>query len=842
MLIYQRVNILLVVLILESFFLTFQMAPSPSEQISSLELPEEGLQASSVNWSKGNNSAQTQAIFLFKNWFPSPLPGVRVLHRYKLHPAVLVEGSIEQLRQIVRIERANLVAVSENKKTGSLLSPLPSQSGSGGFSPSQTINIRDIIGAARLHQLGYDGTGIRIGIIDTGVNANHPDFEGRVVAAESFVRKEYGYSADVNSATDEHGHGTWVAGVAAGKEFGIAPKAEIVSAKIFGNSTVTGNGNIPLEETTAAIIAAIEYCVEQEVDIINFSIGQYHNLPWDLRQHWINQVSLEKGIVFAVSAGNSGKNGIDGGTLNNPGTALQAITVAAAVDLHTMAGFSSTGPKPDYSMKPDIAAPGISLWGPNKNGNYTTKSGTSAAAPLVTGAAALLLHYAASVGDEATPGTIKAALMSGAITMETEGKSYPAWRQGAGFLNASQAFQILTSSRTAGTFDLIYIHPRKLPFEPFSTLFKGQKWIFNLTVIASGSTNVSFLIPTTYLQIGLPSKIELKDSQLVTISFYAPDSAEEQPVSAIVNATSTNGAKSEFKIEGRIKEALFSVLLDEAHQIIIPRPGNTGSSLHYGDNSNIYGAFRDWVALMESCQVAVTPFTGPELNSSVLKDHDLFVMLNAFSYNYDIFTDWIETENRSYVAFCPNETQNLREWVDTGGNLLVITRGNSTVYIPALNAFLSPYAVAVDFTELSMTWNYDFAAPISVPGVYAGPTLSSGSNNSILARKSTNANLVIGHERPSGSRVLVLGSDYSFDNYAFNGQYGLGGERNQQFVLDILSWVLNHSFPEVSIPSAPDSIMSSKTRHGDAVLSIVPLLAAIAFTVWLRRRKKPIGK
>ncbi|MFW9915316.1 MAG: S8 family serine peptidase [Candidatus Thorarchaeota archaeon] len=818
------------------------MISPPAEQTSSLALPEERLQASSLNWSKGNDSVQTQAIFLFRNWFPSHLPGVRVLHRYKLHPAVLVEGTIEQLRQIACNERANLIAVSENQRMDSLLSPLPSQIGSAGFSPSQTMGIRDIIGATRLHQLGYDGTGIRIGIIDTGVNVDHPDFEGRVIAAESFVRKEYGYSADVNNATDENGHGTWVAGVAAGKEFGIAPKAEIISAKIFGNSSVTGNGNIPLEETTAAIIAAIEYCVEQGADVINFSIGQYHNLPWDLRQYWINKVSLEKEIVFVASAGNSGKNGIDGGTLNNPGTALQAITVAAAIDSHTLAGFSSTGPKPDYSMKPDITAPGISLWGPDKNGDYTTKSGTSAAAPLVTGAAALLLHYATSLGNEASPGTIKAALMSGAIPMETEGKTYPAWRQGAGFLNASKAHKILANSKTAGIFDLIYIHPHKLPFEPFSTLFKDQKWTFNLTVIASGSTNVSFLIPATNLRIKLPPMAEVRDSQLVPITFYAPDSAEEKPVSAIVNVTSSNGAKTEFIIEGRIKKALFSILLDEAHQIITRQPGNTGSSLHYGDNSNIYGAFRDWVVLMESCQVAVTPFTGPELNSSVLEDHDLFVMLNAFSYNYDIFTDWIGVENQSYVAFSPNETQNLREWVDTGGNLLVITRGNFTVYIPALNDFLSPYDVTVDFTELPLTWNYEFAAPISVPGVYAGPTLSSGSNNAILARKSANANLVIGHERPSGSRVLVLGSDYSFDNYAFNGEYGPAGEQNQQFVLDILSWVLNTSFPEVSIPSTPDSPMSSKTRHSDALLPIIPLLAAIAFMTWLRRRKKSIGK
>ncbi|MFX0115657.1 MAG: S8 family serine peptidase [Candidatus Hodarchaeota archaeon] len=838
---HPRVSLLLLLLIIQSLVLSSKVTQSLVDPVPNLSTAKEGLRSSWENWASKNPLERTQAIFLFKKDIPQDLPGVQVLHRFKLQPALLLEGSVKQLGYIAHQERSNLVTFSENQRSSSMLPVIPHQmSDSALLAPTAEL-IREIIGAASLHELGYNGLGIRIGIIDTGVNADHPDFEGRVVAERSFVMRELGYSTDVVNATDEDGHGTWVAGVAAGKKYGIAPKAEIISAKIFGNASVTGNGGKPEEETTAAMIAAIEYCVQKGADIINLSLGQYHNLPWDLRQHWINQVSLNYGVIFTIAAGNSGYSGIDGGTVNNPGTALQAITVSAAVNLQEFAGFSATGPKPDYSMKPDLSAPGVGIWGPNKNGDYTRKSGTSASTPLVAGAAALLLQYTKEEKISATPGTIKAALMSGAVSMQAEGTSFPAWQQGAGFLRASKAFNILKNSKTENSFDLFYIHPRKLPFKPFSTLFKGQEWTFNLTVIASGQANVTIDVPSSGLQINAPIALEIHDSQLIPISFFTPDTASEGPISVTINITSEEGVNSDFKIEGTVKQAIFSILLDEAHQIIAKRPERTSRPQHYGDNNNIYGAFRDWTNLMESLQIAVTPYVGPDLNSSILEKYDLFVMLNPFSYNYDIFTDWITPENRSYVSFTRNEIQALQEWIDTRGALLVITRGNSTIYLPALNEFLSSYGIALNFDDIGPFWSYEIRDPITERGTYAGPTLlSSNPQNSVFATIAPSQHLVVGHQRASGSRVLVLGTDYCFDNYAFNGLYGLEGSQNKQFVLDLMGWVLQLDFPKELLFSSSSTAENSSETFSNTGFLIFPLLMmiiAVSLRRWHKRAK-----
>lgn len=835
---YQRISLLLLLLVIIPVFFSSQAKNSLQDQVLAPALLEKDVKSSLVNWSNKEPLESTQAIFLFKTNAPRHFPNVQVLHRFALRPALLLEGSLEQLSQIANKERPNLIVVTENQRLNTFQLPVALQAENYRFSSSQTEDIRDIIGATRLYSLGYDGTGIRIGIIDSGINSDHPDFEGRVIAEKSFVLKKYGYSDDVLNTYDEYGHGTWVAGIAAGKEYGIAPKAEIINAKIFGNRSVAGNGGMAGEETTAAIIAAIEYCIEHEADIINLSIGQYHNLPWDLRQQWINDVSLNFGTVFAVAAGNSGDNGIDGGTLNNPGTALQAITVAAATGFHAFAGFSATGPKPDYSMKPDITAPGVGIWGPTSHDTYTTKSGTSASTPLVAGAAALLLQYAKTEEPDVSSGTIKAALMSGAEVMEANGIVFPAWRQGAGFLNVSHALDALEKAKMSNFFNLIYVHPRKLPFKPFSTLFKGQKWAFNLTVIVSGSMNLTFAVPNSALQIDIVPTIEVRGSQLVPVKFYAPITAENGPVLETINVFSSLSIKSDFKIGGIVKEANFSILLDEAHQIIARRPEKVSRQVQYGDNNNIYGAFRDWTLLMASRQIAVTPFVGSELNSSILGDYDLFVMLNPFSYNYDLLTDWIAPENRSYVLFTDSEIGALRKWVDDQGSLLVITRGNLTVYVPALNDFLSPYGIVMNFDDVGPFWDYEIRTPISVTGVYSGPTLRSEPQNYILA-DSAPGYLVVGNQRASGSRVLVIGTDYCFDNYAFNGEYGLGGDQNRQFSLDIMSWVLQEEMLPIPLSSNSESIMSSKGTSSSAGFSILLLLNGIIFYSWFRRKKDP---
>ncbi|MFX0116374.1 MAG: S8 family serine peptidase, partial [Candidatus Hodarchaeota archaeon] len=236
----SRIALLLLLLILKTLFFSLQGTDSSSHEFHTPILAEKELTPLLANWDNKELSETTQAIFLFKTQIPRDLRDIQVLYRFTRHPALLLEGSVEQFRQFIRRERSNIVVVSENQRINTVQPSVLLQALKTDFSSLQIEEIRDIVGATRLHSLGYDGTGIRIGIIDSGINANHPDFEGRVIDEKSFVMKDLGYSVDVSNTEDEYGHGTWVAGVAAGKRYGIAPKAEIINAKIFGNNSVTG--------------------------------------------------------------------------------------------------------------------------------------------------------------------------------------------------------------------------------------------------------------------------------------------------------------------------------------------------------------------------------------------------------------------------------------------------------------------------------------------------------------------------------------------------------------------------------------------------------------------------
>ncbi|MFX1505925.1 MAG: S8 family serine peptidase, partial [Promethearchaeota archaeon] len=292
--------------------------------------------------------------------------------------------------------------------------------------------IQDSVGASYLHGLGLEGQGVKIGIIDTGVENNTELFGTRVIGRESFVSIENGYSADITNPEPALVHGTNVADLAAGNTKGIAPRAEIYGAKVIHSNIVTGAGGGGGEETTAGMLEAIDYLANNSADVINISLGQYHNLASGLRDEVINYVTVIHNIVFSVSAGNSGTSYGDRGTLNNPSTALQCIaTTASDISGTNIAPFASRGPKVDYSLKPDITAPGIN----------TPWEGTSFAAPIVAGGAALLISYLKNEGLSYTAGTVKSALLAGARTLNK-----PIWEEGAGFINITRSIEIVNST------------------------------------------------------------------------------------------------------------------------------------------------------------------------------------------------------------------------------------------------------------------------------------------------------------------------------------------------------------------------------------------------------------
>ncbi len=198
------------------------------------------------------------------------------------------------------------------------------------------------IGAPKAWAAGYDGKGVKIAVLDTGVDATHPDLKTQVVESKNFTT-----AAD---ATDKFGHGTHVASIAAGtgaksggKYKGVAPGAKILNGKVLDD---TGSGD------DSGILAGMEWAAAQGADVVNLSLGGQDTPEIDPLEAEVNKLSAEKGILFAIAAGNSGPESV-----GSPGSADAALTVGAVDDKDKLADFSSTGPRAgDGAIKPDVEA------------------------------------------------------------------------------------------------------------------------------------------------------------------------------------------------------------------------------------------------------------------------------------------------------------------------------------------------------------------------------------------------------------------------------------------------------------------------------------------------------
>jgi serine protease AprX len=313
--------------------------------------------------------------------------------------------------------------------------------------------------------LGFDGSGVGIAIIDSGVTAWHDDLHQRVVHFADFVNQRA-------TAYDDYGHGTHVAGVVAGSGYdsngarrGIAPGASLVVLKVLDGA---GDGYI------SNVIAAINYAVDRRDDfnirVINLSVaaGVYESYATDPLTLACKR-AVEAGLVVVTASGNLGLDAAgrpQRGGVTAPGNAPWVLTVGATDHRQTaersddrVAPFSSRGPSAiDGTAKPDIVAPGVGIesladsesllfqvhaaarrWGAVDTAAppYLTLTGTSMASPVVSGTIALMLQANPSL----TPNLVKAILQ---FTAEERG-AYSHLAQGGGFLNARGAVQLAQS-------------------------------------------------------------------------------------------------------------------------------------------------------------------------------------------------------------------------------------------------------------------------------------------------------------------------------------------------------------------------------------------------------------
>ncbi len=232
----------------------------------------------------------------------------------------------------------------------------------------------DHIGADVVHAGGNKGTGVKICILDTGINYNHPDLAANYKGGKDFINSD-------NDPNDDNGHGSNVAGILAAVlngagVVGVAPEAHLYVGKVLNKF---GSGSI------SDVIAGIEWCVDQDVQIISMSLGSSEgSLAWKAALDG----AYSDGILLVAAAGNSGKCDGTGNNVLYPAKYDSVIAVAATQQDNTRmcvsSRASSTGPDVE------ISAPGVGIKSTSLNGAYFTNSGTSMSTPHVSGSAALV--------------------------------------------------------------------------------------------------------------------------------------------------------------------------------------------------------------------------------------------------------------------------------------------------------------------------------------------------------------------------------------------------------------------------------------------------------------------
>ncbi|MFI6609941.1 S8 family peptidase [Streptomyces sp. NPDC050507] len=287
------------------------------------------------------------------------------------------------------------------------------------------------IGADSAWQAGRTGKGVKVAVLDTGVDQTHADLAGRISETKDF--------SGSGNTLDKQGHGTHVAATvagsgagAAGTRSGVAPDADLIVGKVLGDD---GSGS------DSSVIAGMEWAVAQGAKVVNMSLGSGPTNGQDPVTQSLEALATSSGTLFVVSAGNNGPNI---STVSAPSIAPHALSVAAVDFTGGTASFSSRGPSFNGTVKPEIAAPGVNIVAARAAGTnlgtvqsdpaYTALSGTSMAAPHITGAAALLSQE----HPDWTPDQIKHTLM-GTTTAPQSGQSL--YDVGTGVVNLPAALK-----------------------------------------------------------------------------------------------------------------------------------------------------------------------------------------------------------------------------------------------------------------------------------------------------------------------------------------------------------------------------------------------------------------
>ena len=517
--------------------------------------------------------------------------------------------------------------------------------------------------------LSFNGSGINVSIIDTGISS-HPDFASRIIKQRNFASE--GEKVNPFDYSDRNGHGTHVAGiiggngnVSSGKYRGVATAVKLINAKAANSS-----GSLK----DADVVKAIEWSVENGAQIISMSFGSTYPEVFDPITLAITNAS-NQGIVCVVSSGNAGPGYYTGGS---PASGVNAIAVGSMDKDGDLSSFSSWGPTNSYLFYPDVCAPGENIVSTESinslisneqryieeyidysgSFDYVPLSGTSMACPMVSGALALLLQTFPGIN----PHTAKIALIEGAYkTINHEDLKF-----GGGIINISNSIKYLSEivlNKENGN-NVTSIYPNRFPIKPFDFLnYPGDFQVFNSSLISGINRNITFQIPThlSDIKIGI-DKIQIEFNapgvEYVSISTEILLNATPGIETLTINMTdSDTGEKLDqivIRVEKKVPE--YEVLYESFHGLNDWLPEYSFKQIDFYEsmkkvsslNCSINFKMDKWTPLYNSS------INGSILTAQKLSQYDLIVLQNPI------------------LPYSQSEFNAIKDYFDNGGNILFL--------------------------------------------------------------------------------------------------------------------------------------------------------------------------
>lgn len=684
-----------------------------------------------------------------------------VVEKFSNLQAVVVSLTQDQAKLASQLYKNHVYLLSSFETTIPRIDPRPSPESS--LASAQDLDFLDV---QQLYDLGYNGTGINIGLLDNGIDPNHPAFDGKI-AVQEFI----------STNGELYTHGTSVAGTIV-SDGSIDPQAigTAINATIYSVAIpTTSSGGISGTHVLAGYDKMLTY--NQTVRIVNFSFGG----PFPSSPEIMEKFESVNMLVVAA-AGNGGPTVLDDPQPTNyPGAHVEPLSVAASDYQGDVAGFSSRGPAIGTArLKPDVMAPGVDIYTATFPGNlFGYVDGTSFSSPTTAGIAATLASALEMNNLTWNAGTLKAAIIRGARGID--GGNYDT---GMGMVNALDSYNYLMSTASNGEAKALAVTPlhdrlfRKNFLSDILTSVNGY------TVVTSHPADVTVTITGNLSQIlFFNSSAWRTDKFSQEIPLYVDSTgAAKAAYSGSMVVSLGNDTQTVPITYNIIGQAIAQLGFDRRHTDWDDAGQNVIGGTNTGEMLDLALDKRIWVEEFDA-----------EITDSLLSKYDIVWISDPVSLDHNLLGPF----NGEY--FTQNEISALERYVDSGGSLLITFNGvvNNPDFgtigtnASAINPLISKFGV----TTSSDPNNADTTqriTPIFNITSFTGPATHVTTYGNFLSVNSSRADEKNAHvyhltgtpektqlalfDQIGGGRVIISDNNFWTDNGGLTGAQGYSSD------------------------------------------------------------------